>query len=47
MAKKFYRCTVCGDLHYGEEYPETCPTCLSEDAYEEISDVEAEEELDF
>jgi len=27
MPKKFWRCTVCGDLHYGDEAPEICPTC--------------------
>ncbi|MFA6888067.1 MAG: hypothetical protein WC254_01065 [Candidatus Woesearchaeota archaeon] len=25
--KTFWRCSVCGDLHYGLEAPETCPTC--------------------
>lgn len=27
--KKFWRCSVCGDLHYGKAAPETCPTCNS------------------
>jgi len=27
MNKKFWRCTVCGDLHYGANAPEVCPTC--------------------
>lgn len=25
--KKFWRCTVCGDCHWGVLAPETCPTC--------------------
>jgi rubrerythrin len=25
--KTYWRCTVCGDLHYGVAAPETCPTC--------------------
>ena len=30
MGKKtFWRCTVCGDLHYGVKPPEKCPTCAS------------------
>ncbi|MFA5312313.1 MAG: ferredoxin-thioredoxin reductase catalytic domain-containing protein [Methanomassiliicoccales archaeon] len=27
MAKKMWRCSVCGDIHYGNRPPETCPTC--------------------
>lgn len=41
MGKEFYECEVCGDIHYGEEPPEECPTCLSENAYEEIEEGEA------
>lgn len=30
MSKKtFWRCTVCGDMHYGAAAPENCPTCGS------------------
>jgi len=29
MTKTFWRCTVCGDLHYGHAAPEHCPTCAS------------------
>jgi rubrerythrin len=25
--KTFWRCPICGDLHYGVEAPELCPTC--------------------
>lgn len=28
MGKKvFWRCSICGDLHYGVKPPEKCPTC--------------------
>ncbi len=27
--KKFWRCSVCGDLHYGISPAEPCPTCKS------------------
>lgn len=33
--KKFWRCTVCGDIHYGIAGPEICPTCHSKNAYVE------------
>jgi len=25
--KKFWRCTICSDQHWGVLAPETCPTC--------------------
>jgi len=25
--KTFWRCSICGDLHYGVRPPEKCPTC--------------------
>ena len=34
MTKSFYRCKVCGDIHYGVKGPEICPTCLTKNAYE-------------
>ena len=45
MGKKFFVCKVCGDVHYGEEPPEECPTCLSENAYEEIDKKEAKDKM--
>jgi rubrerythrin len=36
MAKKFWVCSVCGDIHFGDKAPEVCPTCKSKNAYEEI-----------
>ena len=27
MQKKFWLCTICGDLHVGANPPEVCPTC--------------------
>lgn len=35
--KKYWRCTVCGDLHYGVTAPELCPTCKQQDKYVEIT----------
>jgi len=40
--KKFWRCFICNDLHYGVKPPEICPTCLARDAYVEISPAEAQ-----
>jgi ferredoxin-thioredoxin reductase catalytic subunit len=39
--KKFWRCFVCNDIHYGVKPPEICPTCSAEKAYIEISSKEA------
>ncbi len=39
--KKFWRCTVCNDIHYGVAGPETCPTCSAKNAYCEIAEKEA------
>lgn len=35
--KKFWRCTICGDIHYGFKPPEICPTCKQVDKYVEIT----------
>ena len=40
--KKYWRCFVCCDIHYGVKPPEICPTCLVKDAYVEVSSDEAE-----
>jgi ferredoxin-thioredoxin reductase catalytic subunit len=40
--KRYYRCYVCGDIHFGVKFPEVCPTCLVTNAYVEISSDEAE-----
>lgn len=39
--KKFWRCTVCNDVHYGDAGPEVCPTCMQKDKYVEIDREEA------
>lgn len=39
--KKFWRCFICNDIHYGVKPPEICPTCLAKNAYVEISSREA------
>lgn len=40
--KKYWRCFVCNDIHYGHSPPDKCPTCKVENAYIEISSKEAE-----
>lgn len=42
MMKKFWRCFVCDDIHYGVKPPEICPTCMAKNAYVEISFEEAQ-----
>lgn len=39
--KKYWRCHVCNDIHYGLKPPGKCPTCMVENAYVEISPQEA------
>jgi len=41
--KKYWRCFVCNDIHYGFYPPEICPTCKVKDAYVEISAAEADQ----
>ena len=41
MQKKFFRCTVCGDIHYGMAGPEKCPTCGNLNKYVAIDAEEA------
>lgn len=47
MVKKFYKCSVCGDIHFGVEYPEKCPTCGAKDAYESVDEEEAKDDMGF
>ncbi len=39
--KQFWKCKVCGDIHFGIEPPSPCPTCKAVDAYERITVEEA------
>ena len=39
--KKYWRCYVCNDIHYGVQPPEICPTCSVKNAYVEVSSEEA------
>jgi len=41
MKKRFWRCFVCNDIHWGVKPPEVCPTCRVAHAYVEISAKEA------
>jgi len=46
MKKRYWRCFVCNDVHYGIAPPELCPTCKVLNAYVEISAAEARKILD-
>ena len=39
--KKFWRCHVCNDIHFGINPPEICPTCSFKNAYVEVCTEEA------
>jgi ferredoxin-thioredoxin reductase catalytic chain len=39
--KKYWRCFVCNDIHYGVKPPEICPTCMAKNAYVEVTSEEA------
>ncbi len=41
MKKRYWRCYVCNDVHYGVAPPEVCPTCKVVNAYVEITAEEA------
>ncbi len=41
MAKTFWRCTVCNDIHFGLGGPEECPTCHTKNAYVASTPAEA------
>lgn len=41
MKKKYWRCYVCNDIHYGIAPPDVCPTCKVQHAYVEITADEA------
>ncbi|MFC2165606.1 ferredoxin-thioredoxin reductase catalytic domain-containing protein [Acidobacteriota bacterium] len=40
--KKFWRCHVCNDIHFGIKPPEICPTCGFNNAYVEVCSEEAQ-----
>ena len=47
MSKKFFRCNVCNDVHYGNAGPEICPTCSTKDAFVEVTKEEAKKVMDL
>ena len=47
MSKKFFRCNVCNDVHYGNAGPEVCPTCQAKDAFVEVTKEEAKKLMDL
>ena len=41
---KYWKCTVCGYIHQGDESPETCPLCkATKDKFEEMPEEEGKE----
>jgi len=45
MAKKFFKCRICGDIHYGMNGPVICPTCQNKNTYEPINKEVAQKEM--
>jgi ferredoxin-thioredoxin reductase catalytic subunit len=45
--KKFWRCFVCNDIHYGVKPPEICPTCLAKKGFVETTSEEAQKISSF
>ncbi len=45
MKKRYWRCYVCNDIHYGIAPPEICPTCKVANAYVEITAEESRKVL--
>jgi len=45
MTKTFWKCGVCGDIHYGNTGPEICPTCGAENAYTAVSREDAKKAM--
>jgi rubrerythrin len=41
--KRFWRCTVCNDIHYGTGGPGLCPTCDTKNAYIGVDKEEVKE----
>ncbi len=41
IKKRYWRCYVCNDIHYGVAPPELCPTCKVLNAYVEVTAEEA------
>lgn len=45
--KKYWRCTVCQDIHFGVNGPEKCPTCQQINTYVEIDKEESKKALEM
>lgn len=43
--KEFFRCKVCGDVHYGKAGPHECPTCHNIDTYKSITKEDAKKAM--
>jgi rubrerythrin len=47
MAKTFFRCRVCGDIHFGIAGPVICPNCQTKNAYDPIEKDAAKKSMGF
>jgi rubrerythrin len=47
MSKKFWKCKVCGDIHWGNAGPEMCPTCDTKNVYSEVTKEEAKDIMEL
>ena len=47
MGKKYWKCKVCGDIHFGMAGPSPCPTCKTANAYVEITAQDAKKAMGF
>jgi len=45
--KKFFRCNICNDIHFGIAGPEICPTCKAKNTYTEIEAEEARKVMEL
>ena len=46
-AKTFWKCKICGDIHYGAAAPELCPTCKQVNSFLPASADEAKKAMGF
>ena len=47
MAKTYFKCKICGDIHYGSSPPDICPTCQNKKVYDPIDKANAKKEMGF
>ena len=43
--KTFWKCRICGDIHYGRAAPSPCPTCNTANSYVPATPEEAKKQM--